>query len=70
MHAKLLLLSLTLCGPVDHSLPDPSVHGTHQVRILEWAAMAPYSSTLAWEIPWVEEPGGLQSMGSRRVGHD
>ena len=33
-------------------------------------AMAPHSSTLAWEIPWMEEPGGLQSMGSRRVGHD
>ena len=32
--------------------------------------MAPHSSTLAWEIPWTEEPGGLQSMGSRRVGHD
>ena len=32
-------------------------------------AMAPHSSTLAWKIPWVEEPGGLQSMGSRRVGH-
>ena len=32
--------------------------------------MAPYSSTLAWEIPWTEEPGGLQSMGSLRVGHD
>ena len=31
---------------------------------------APYSSTLAWKIPWMEEPGGLQSMGSRRVGHD
>ena len=33
-------------------------------------AMAPHSSTLAWKIPWAEEPGGLQSMGSRRVGHD
>jgi len=32
--------------------------------------MAPYSSTLAWKIPWTEEPGGLQSMGSLRVGHD
>ena len=32
--------------------------------------MAPHSSTLAWEIPWMEEPGGLQSMGSLRVGHD
>ena len=32
--------------------------------------MAPHSSTLAWKIPWMEEPGRLQSMGSRRVGHD
>ena len=32
--------------------------------------MAPHSSTLAWQIPWTEEPGGLQSMGSLRVGHD
>ena len=32
--------------------------------------MAPYSSTLAWEVPWTEEPGGLQSMGSLRVRHD
>ena len=31
--------------------------------------MAPHSSTLAWKIPWTEEPGGLQSMGSLRVGH-
>ena len=33
-------------------------------------AMAPHSSTLASKIPWTEEPGGLQSMGSLRVGHD
>ena len=45
-------------------------------RILEWLAypsekvMAPHSSTLAWNIPWMEEPGRLQSMGSLRVGHD
>ena len=32
--------------------------------------MAPHSSSLAWKIPWTEEPGGLQSMGSLRVGHD
>ena len=32
--------------------------------------MAPHSSTLAWKIPWTEEPGGLQSMGWRRVDHD
>ena len=33
-------------------------------------AVALHSSTLAWKIPWTEEPGGLQSMGSLRVGHD
>ena len=32
--------------------------------------MATHSSTLAWRIPWTEEPGRLQSMGSQRVGHD
>ena len=32
--------------------------------------MATHSSILAWEIPWIEEPGGLQSTGSQRVGHD
>ena len=41
--------------------------------ILAWPtekAMAPHSSTLAWKIPWMEEPGRLQSMGLLRVGHD
>ena len=33
-------------------------------------AMAPHSNTLAWKIPWMEEPGGPQSMGSLRVGQD
>ena len=33
-------------------------------------AMATHSSTLAWKIPWTKEPGGLQSMGSLRVGHN
>ena len=33
-------------------------------------AMAPHSSVLAWKIPWMEEPGGLPSMGSHRDGHD
>ena len=33
-------------------------------------AMAPHSSTIAWKIPWTEQPGRLQSTGSRRVGHD
>ena len=40
-----------------------------QWDILE-KAMAPHSSTLAWKIPWMEDPGKLQSKGSLRVGHD
>ena len=45
------------------------------VRSLGWEGplekeMATHSSTLAWKIPWMEEPGGPQSMGSLRVGHD
>ena len=45
----------------------------HQYSILTHIlekAVALHSSTLAWKIPWMEEPGGLQSMGSLRVGHD
>ena len=46
-----------------------------QVQSLGWEIplekeMAPHPSILAWRIPWTEEPGGLQSMGSQRVGHD
>ena len=40
------------------------------IMLSEEKAMAPHSSTLAWKIPWAEEPGGLWSMGSLRVGHD
>ena len=52
----------------------PAVQET-QVPSLDWEdplekEMATHSSTLAWKIPWTEEPGGLQSMGSQRVGHD
>ena len=39
------------------------------IHVLE-KEMAKFSSILAWEIPWTEEPGGLQSMGSQRVRHD
>ena len=38
--------------------------------LFEEKAMAPHSNTLAWKIPWTEEPGRRQSMGSLRVGHD
>ena len=40
------------------------------LKCLQEKAMAPHSSTLAWRIPWMEEPSGLQSMGSLGVGHD
>ena len=45
------------------------------VRALGWEdplekEMAIHSSTIAWKIPWTEEPGRLQSVGSQRVGHD
>ena len=41
----------------------------HLVKAME-KAMAPHFSTLAWKIPWMEEPGGLQSVASLRVGYD
>ena len=45
------------------------VQSLDQEDLLE-KEMATHSSTLAWKIPWTEEPGGLQSMGSQRAGHD
>ena len=50
-------------------------HEDFLVKSIEYSiesekAMAPHSSTLAWNIPWMEEPGGLQSMGLLRVRHD
>ena len=55
-------------------LKDPRAIQETQVRSLGWEdlldkGMATHSSILAWEIPWTEEPGGLQSIGSQRVGH-
>ena len=46
-----------------------------KVQSLSWEdtlenEMATHTSILAWKIPWTEEPSGLQSMGSQRVGHD
>ena len=47
--------------------------GQDAIKLLVWhlaeKAMVPYSSTLAWKIPWMKEPSGLQSMGSLRVGY-
>ena len=48
---------------------ETRVQSLSQEDLLE-KEMATHSSILAWRIPWTEEPGGLQSMGSHRVGHD
>ena len=42
----------------------------HFLYLVKEKEMATHSSILAWKIPWMEEPGRLQSMGSQRVGHD
>ena len=55
-----------LCLPLLYS----KMTQLHTYRHSLEKAMATHSSTLAWKIPWTEEPGGLQSMGSLRVGHD
>ena len=49
-------------------LPPAELMSTRTVQSEK--ALAPHFSVLAWRIPWTEEPGGLQSMGSLRVGHD
>ena len=54
---------------------NPHAKQDTQVWSLGWEdplekKMATHSITLAWEIPWTEEPGGLQSMELQRVGHD
>ena len=54
---------------------NPPAKQEMQVLSLSWEdpsekEMATHSSVLAWEIPWTEEPGGLQSTGLQRVGHE
>ena len=51
------------------TMQDTRVRSLGQEDPLE-KAMATHSSTLAWKIPWTEEHGTLQSMGSQKVGHD
>jgi len=54
---------------------NPSAMQETRVRFLGWEdplekGMATHSSILAWRIPWTEEPGGLQSTGLQRIGHN
>ena len=60
------LIGFAWCQSLHHANP---MRGQNQLYCLE-KAMAPYSSTLAWKIPWKEEPGGPQSTGSLGVRHD
>ena len=58
-----------------HRAKNPPAMQETWVQSLGWEdpleeQMGTHSSILAWEIPWTEEPGGLQSMGSQRVGHN
>ena len=60
---------------VAQTVKNPPAMWETRVRSLGWEdtlekGMATQSSILAWKIPWTEEPRGLQSMGSQRVGHD
>ena len=48
----------------------PVIEFVEKWLVISEKAMAPHSSTVAWKISWMEEPGGLQSVGSLRVGHD
>ena len=70
---KTIVLLFSLCTVMWYSPLFEDVTTTN-IYIIErnfkQKAMAPHSSTLAWKIPWTEEPGRLQSMGSRRVAHD
>ena len=55
---------------IDYLLYIRHIEKKNDTPYIEKKAMTPHSSTLAWKIPWTEEPGRLQSMGSRRVRHD
>ena len=61
-----LLAQIVKCLP---AMRETQVQSLDREDPLE-KEMATHSSTLAWKIPWTEEPGRLQSMGSQRVGHD
>ena len=72
---KVISIVLTFCASLVAQTAKrlPTMRETW-VRSLGWEdpvekEMATHSSTLAWKIPWTEEPGGLQSMGLQRVGH-
>ena len=62
--------SITFTGSLPHNRNDGKLRRYPWVGTISWEREATHSSILAWRIPWIEEPGRLQSMGSQRVGHD
>ena len=56
-------------GPGIHGQPMDRLYFDSQESMTLWKKMATHCSILAWEIPWTEEPGGLQSMGMQRIGY-
>ena len=75
MQIAILLYHLFLLSRITSPWPHiPSTYFLKNYITLSYVClereMATHSSTLAWKIPWTEEPGRLQSMGSQRVGHD
>ena len=69
---QLILVGASLVAQMVNNLPamqETQAQSLGQDDPLE-KGMAMHSSILAWRIPWTKEPGGLQSMGSQRVGHN
>ena len=69
------MLSTDLYFPGDSEVKNPPAIQEMQVRSQGWEdpleeGTTTHSSILAWRNPWTKEPGGLQTMGSQRVGHD
>ena len=67
---KLVLMRWMNLEPIESEVSQKEKEKYHILTHILEKAMAPHSSTLAWKIPWMEEPGGLQSMGSLRAGYD
>ena len=70
---KILSQKVFKCVLPLYSILDSSgeqIRDCQELRRGSEKAVEPHSSTLAWKIPWTEEPGGLRSMGSLRVRHD
>ena len=68
---------MMLYNHAEHDYKEPSCQETQEMQVKSLGQEDPleegtatHSSILAWRIPWTEEPGGLQSMGSQRVRHD